>query len=181
MELRESIESINKNLLYEYGSEFGDSPRFRVVFSEDQYEKRWTNFTDEGFELIHPEVRLLPKYKQFIQAKYILERLVPVPEGVETDLITKVSYEPAWVFQDSKGNYLPPFFEGCVYIIDSLRVRMGMQNTFTRYKDKNESPEERLAKIKKVEDDLFGNETNMTDDLHSGSGVGFTTSKTLIN
>ena len=51
MELRESIESINKKLLEEYGTEFTTSPRFRVVFSEDQYEKRLTDFTDEGFEL----------------------------------------------------------------------------------------------------------------------------------
>ena len=181
MELRESIESINKKLLEEYGTEFVNSPRFRVVFSEDQYEKRWTNYTDEEFELIHPEVRLLPKYKQFIQAKYILERLVPVPEEVETDLTTKISYEPAWVFQDNKGNYLPPFFEGCVYVIDALRAKMGAHDVHTRYKDKNESPEERVAKLKKVEDELFGDESNMTDDLHSGSGVGFTTSKTLIN
>src|ERR1035437_5550442 len=105
MELRETIESINKKLKEEYGTEFGNSPRFRVVFSEDQYEKRMTDFTDEGFELITPEVRLLPKYKQWIREKYILERLIPVTG--ETDLVVKVSYEPAWVFQNKKGDYLP--------------------------------------------------------------------------
>ncbi len=134
MELRESIESINEKLLIEFGTEFGDTPRFRVVFSEDQYEKRWTEFTDEGFELLHPEVRLLPKYKQFIREKYILERLVPVVG--ETDLLTKISYEPAWVFQDKNGNYLPPFFEGCRYVIDSMYQAIGRANTFTKYKDK---------------------------------------------
>jgi len=181
MELRESIESINRKLLETFGTEFGSSPRFRVVFSEDQYEKRWTNFTDEGFELLHPEVRLLPKYKQFIHAKYILERLVPIPEDVETDLTTKVSYEPAWVFQDKNGNYLPPFFEGCVYVIDSLRAAAGSHNVHTRYKDKNESVEERKARLQKVEDDLFGDENDITDALHYGNAVGYTTSKTLIN
>ncbi len=169
MELRESIESINEKLLIEFGTEFGDTPRFRVVFSEDQYEKRWTEFTDEGFELLHPEVRLLPKYKQFIREKYILERLVPVVG--ETDLLTKISYEPAWVFQDKNGNYLPPFFEGCRYVIDSMYQAIGRANTFTKYKDKNVSAEERAAELKKVEDQLFGNETDMTDALHYGSGV----------
>lgn len=169
MELRESIESINEKLLNDYGTEFGNAPRFRVVFSEDQYEKRWIDLTDEGFELIHPEVRLLPKYKQYIREKYILERLIPVVG--ETDLTSKVSYEPAWVFQDKHGNYLPPFFEGCKHVIESIFSVMEKAGTFTKYKDKNVSPEEHLANLKKVEDELFGNETNLTDDLHTGSGI----------
>ena len=169
MELRESIESINKKLLEVYGTEFGGSPKFRIVFSEDQYEKRMTDRTDEGFELLYPEVRLLPKYKQWITAKYILERLIPVVG--ETDLTTKVSYEPAWVFQDKKGNYLPPFFDGCVHVIESLYYAMSRKDTFVKYKDKNVSEEERLIALKKVEDELFGNESNLTDDLHTGAGI----------
>lgn len=169
MELREPIEEINKKLLEDYGTEFGNLPRFRIVFSEDQYEKRMTDYTDEGFELLYPEVRLLPKYKQYVKAKYVLERLVPIVGP--TDLTTKTSYEPAWVFQDKHGNYLPPFFEGCKLIIDSLFQAMGRKDTFVKYKDKNVSEEERLIHLKKVEDELFGNESNMTDDLHSGSGI----------
>ena len=133
MELREPIEEINKKLIQEFGYELTGQPRFRVVFSEDQYEKRWTDFTDDGFELLTPEVRLLPKYKQWVRAKYILERLVPVVG--ETDLVTKVSYEPAWVFQDKHGNYLPPFFEGCKHIIESLLSNIAGAKTFTRYKE----------------------------------------------
>jgi hypothetical protein len=178
MELRESIEDINKKLLEEFGTEFGSSPRFRIVFSDDQYEKRWTDFTDEGFELLHPEVRLLPKYKQYIRAKYILERLVPI--AGETDLLTKVSYEPAWVFQDKHGNYLPPFFEGCRHVIESMYESIGRAGTFTRYKDKNVSVEERAAELKKVEDQLFGNETVVGDHLAYGTGVTVPESK-LVN
>lgn len=169
MELREPIEDINKKLLEEFGTEFDNSPRFRVVFSEDQYEKRWTNFTDEGFELLNREVRLLPKYKQWIRHRYILERLIPV--GEESDLTTKTSYEPAWVFQDKKGNYLPPFFEGCRFVIESMYNSIGRKDTFVKYKDKNISPEERALELKKVEDDLFGNETEVGDHLHYGTGV----------
>jgi len=171
MELRESIESINDKLLEEFGIELscGNQPRFRVVFSEDQYEKRLTNFTDEGFELITPEVRLLPKYKQWVREKYILERLVPIVG--ETDLVSKISYEPAWVFQDKHGNYLPPFFEGCKHIIESMFQAIGQKNTFVKYKDKNVSPEERAAKLKQVEDELFGNETDVGDHLAYGTGI----------
>lgn len=171
MELRESIKSINKKLLQEYGTELscGSQPRFRVVFSEDQYEKRWTSFTDEGFELLEPEVRTLPKYKQWIKEKYILERLVPIVG--ETDLTTKVSYEPAWVFQDKHGNYLPPFFEGCKFIIEAMFAAIGKANTHVKYKDKNLSVEEQKAEIDKVERELFGNETDVGDALSYGSGV----------
>lgn len=171
MELRESIESINQKLLEEFGTEFGNAPKFRVVFSDDQFEKRWTDFTDDGFELLHPEVRELPKYKQYIRAKYVLERLIPITG--ETDLVVKISYECLWVFEDKNHNYLPPFFEGCKHVIESMYQAMGRKDTFTKYKDKNTSSEEREAELKKVTDQLFGNETNMTDDLHTGSGVSF--------
>lgn len=180
MELRESIKSINHKLKRDYGTEIscGDKPRFRVVFSEDQYEKRITKFTDDGLELLRPEVRTLPKYRQYIKAKYILERLVPV--GVGTDLVEKVSYEPAWVFQDKNGNYLPPFFRGCIFVIESLFNSIDKAGTFTKYKDKSIDPEERKAELKRVEDELFGNETDLTDNLHYGSGIVVPESK-LVN
>jgi hypothetical protein len=171
MELRESIESINERLLEEFGIEIncGSQPRFRVVFSEDQYEKRLTDCTDEGFQLLTPEVRLLPKYKQWIREKYILERLVPIIG--ETDLVAKVSYEPCWVFQNKHGSYLPPFFEGCKHVVESLFNATGKSGVFTRYKDKNVSAEERMIELKKVEDQLFGNESDVTDHLAYGTGV----------
>ena len=171
MELREPIEDINKKLLEEFGSELicGNKPKFRVVFSEDQYEKRLTSFTDEGFELLIPEVRLLPKYKQWVREKYILERLVPIIG--ETDLTEKISYEPAWVFQDKYGNYLPPFYEGCKFVIESIFAAMGKAGTHIKYKDKNETMEEKKIRIEKVEQELFGNETDVADALAYGSGV----------
>lgn len=168
MELRESIESINKRLISEFGRELNGKPKFRVVFSEDQYEKRITEFTDEGFELLQPEVRLLPKYKQWVKAKYILERFVPVVG--ETDLLDNMSYEPVWVFQDKNGNYLPPFFEGCSLIIEGLYERT-KKTSFAKYKDESVSKEARLAEVERVERELFGNETDVGDALAYGSGV----------
>ena len=169
MELRETIEDINKRLQDDFGRELDGRPRFRVVFSEDQYEKRFIQYTDEGFPLLEPEVRELPKYKQFIQQKYILERLVPIIG--ETDLVDKMSYEPAWVFQDKNQNYLPPFYDGCKLVIDSMYAKMGHRDGFAKYKETGLSHEERLAHIEKVERELFGNETPVGDALAYGSGV----------
>jgi len=168
MELRESIESINYKLEKNFGKHMDNRPNFRVVWSEDQFEKRWTSFTDDGFELINLEVRELPKYKQYIEARYILERLVPVTG--ETDLVEKTSYEPAWVFQDRFQNYLPPFYDGCVFVIDSLHEKMGYRG-HVKYKDPNVSEEQRMANVQKVQDELFGNETDVGDHLAYGTGV----------
>jgi hypothetical protein len=169
MELREPIEDINRKLLEEFGREMSkELPRFRVVFSEDQFEKRITEFSDEGFELQQPEVRTLPKYRQYIKEKYVLERYIPVTG--ETDLVDKMSYEPLWVFQTKDGQYLPPFYEGCKLVIESMYERIN-KTGFAKYKDKNISKEERLAHLMKVELELFGNETPITDSLHYGSGV----------
>ena len=169
MELIESIERINELLIKEFGREFNNWPRFRIVFSEDQFEKRMTDCTDDGFPLLYPEVRLLPKYKQYVKQKYILERLIPI-KG-ETDLTTNISYEPAWVFQDSEGNYLPPLFDACKFIIEAIYSQIEAAGNFTRYKDKNISPEERDIKLKDMEDTLFGNETPVGDALRHKYGV----------
>lgn len=169
MELREEISWINEQLIKEFGLEFNKEPRWRVVFSEDQIEKRWTDRTNEGFELLYPEVRELPKYRQYIRQRYILERLVPVTQG--SDLTTKISYEPAWVFQDRYQNYLPPFFEGCKYVIEAIYSQINKQGTHAKYKDPNATIEDRQAAIEKMELELFGNETDTTDALAYGSGV----------
>lgn len=169
MELREPIEQINKRLIEEYGYAENNQPNFRVVFSDYQFEKRLTGYTDEGFPLLYPEVRELPKYKQYIQAKYILERLVPV--GPESDLTVKVSYEPAWTFQDRNNCYLPPFFEGCKYIADALLSQAGRSSGHAKYKDPLIEPGERLRQVESVERELFGNETETGDALAYGSGV----------
>jgi len=176
MELRETIESINYKLEKEFGKHIDGRPNFRVVWSEDQYEKRWTSFTDEGFELPQRIVKELPKYKQYVHEKFILERLLPVIG--ESDLIEKTSYEPAWVFQDKDGIYLPPFFDGCKFVVEAILEQMGHKG-HVKYKDPNVSEEERLIHLNEVEKELFGNETSVGDALAHGYGVGFTTSKLL--
>lgn len=170
MELVEPIDKINELLVKEFGREFNNMPRFRVVFSDDEFEKRWTDRTDEGFQLLNREVRLLPKYKQYITAKYILERLIPIVG--ETDLTTNINYEPAWVFQDKNGGYLPPQFDMCKFIVETLYSQMnGRQSGFAKYKDPNTTTEEREKLIADMQDRLFGDETAVTDALTHGYGV----------
>lgn len=177
MELRESIESINYKLERNYGRAFNNNPNFRVVFSDNQIEKRWTQNTKDGLELLFPEVKELPKYRQWVKQRYILERLVPIVG--DTDLTVEINYEPCWVFQDNKGEYLPPWFEGCCLIIESLFEAAGKKG-HAKYKDPNTAPEERMKKLENMEAELFGNETDVSDAMAYGSGVsleGFTVDK----
>ena len=168
MELIESIEQINSSLVREFGKEFNGEPRFRVVFSEDQYEKRLTDFTDFGFKLLVPEVRVLPKY-HYIHQRYVLERLIPVLG--ETDLVTNISYEPAWVFQDSDGNYLPPRFDACRFVIETIYSQLNSDGMYTKYKDPLDDAEIRKQRILDTEKELFGNETPVGDALAHKYGV----------
>jgi hypothetical protein len=164
----EAIQTLNYRLKRDFGRFENGEPNWRVVWSEDQFEKRWTNFTDEGFELLSPVVKELPKYKQWIHNKYILERLIPVPDLVESDLIGKISYEPVWVFQDSDGNPLPPKWEAILLIIDSVN-NASASSIGAKYKDPEltveGSKEEREKRLDAIQADLFGNETEVGDAL----------------
>lgn len=168
MLLVEKIEDINKWLLRDYG-EFGDgTPNWRVVFANDMLEKRMKFQTPEGLDLLYPEVREERKYQHIID-KYVLERQVPVVG--ETDLITKTSFEPAWVFEDRFGNYLPPQYFACKFIIDGILEQMNKPAYYAKYKDTRGTKESQTAQVDNMEQLLFGNETPVTDALAYGSGV----------
>src|SRR5690606_31743133 len=151
-------ESINRQLKDLFGIDTVTGlPMYRVVWSEDQLEKRLTDRTDTGIHLLRPEVRLLPKYRQWIQNKYVLERLVVVPEINAHELPTqKLSYEPLWVFEDKKGNALPPTVWACKFCIDTVHAALGKQSLRKYVDEEAKNPEEhREKRIKQLEEELF--------------------------
>ena len=159
------LEKMNNQLRSKYG--YGPDelrPLWRIVWSEDLLEKRWMTHDDHGNELLEPEVREVPKY-QHITNRYVLERAVPV--AGETDLITKVSYEPAWSFEDRHGNYLPPRFDACEFIVETIYNQIKMGRTHRKYVDPDsENPAEaRYQQIIDMEKILFGNETATGDSM----------------
>lgn len=175
MELVETIEAINKRLKEYFGIDTNTAqPIYRVVFSDDQLEKRLTKHTKEGFELITPVVVEIPKYKQYIQKKYILEQLVIVPPHQTIELAgEKVSYEPLWVFQDKDGNYLPPKWEACKFCIDCVNAAKGKNNLskwLPAEHEKDDAVGQEL-RVQKLQEELFGNETSTGDALAHGSGI----------
>lgn len=168
MQLVEPLEEINKKLVREYHLFEDGRPRFRVVWANDQLERRWTSHTPEGWPLLYPEVKELPKY-QHCWERYVLEQLSIVPE-TDKELTEKTSYEPLWVFEDRHNAYLPPRFEVCKIVIDQMYTNLGVRKPISK-----EDSEESLLKIRKeldrVEQLLYGNETPVGDALAYGWGV----------
>lgn len=174
MELAEPIESINKQLIDLFGLDTATGqPIFRVVWSDDQFEKRLTDRTDGGILLITPVVKLLPKYKQWVDARYVLERLVIVPEQNIQELAgIKLSYEPLWVFRDKFDRYVPPTLWACKFVIDTLYAAMG-KTSLAKYVDEEAlHPEEvRNQRIDKLTEELFGDESDILGRTITGEAV----------
>ena len=177
-ELTEPLDKINYSLEKEFGKFEDGRVHFRVVWSEDPNltEKRWMTHTNEGMELLFPEVREVRKYSH-ISERYVLERLVPVVG--ETDLTTKTSYEPAWTFQDRHGNYLSPRYDACKFIVESMFEKMGNKSVHAKYKDPDLDPGHKQEEIMKMEKYLFGDETPMGDALAAKDGISYAGMKTF--
>jgi len=162
-------------------------PNYRVVWSEDQFEFRSTNYTDEGLELLHFETRKLPKYRQWIMEKWVLERLSEVPAINQGELNLALSYEPLWVFEDKSGFPLDPKWIVCKFVVDQVHKNIEEAGSYTKYKDpyaglnSKDLLEKKDEELKEIEKELFGDETAIGDALAYDYGVGFTTSKIKEN
>lgn len=113
------VKDINKRLLDLYGKDLYGNPRFRIVWSDSQTEKRSGTFNVwYGKIFVRKEVgiREVPKYT-YINSKWVLEQISPNPYE---DVDAKLSYEPLWVFQDKKGNPLQPVWSAVEIILYSL-------------------------------------------------------------
>lgn len=177
------FDEINKRLADKYGKFENGFPYFRLIWSEDVMERRRMTHTDEGFELINPEVRMVPKYRHYIRDRYILEGLTAVPEFVETDLVEKISYEPVWTFETGTGQYIIPIWEAVYFILETVKHNQENAGKPREYQGKilgdnedlgkEEQLHNKLTKVNELEKELFGNETSVGDALSHRSGVGF--------
>jgi len=181
MELTESIESINSQLIGLFGMDtVTGQPIWRVVWSEDQFEYRlgtYDDITPEGLFLrTVTEVRYVPKYRQWVQNKFVIERLVVIPEISREELpATKISYEPIWVFEDKYGNYLPPKLEAAKFIIDTVYAAQYSNHNLARYIDPDNSQEAVIENQKKridgLVEELFGEQSAFEGTTKTGETI----------
>lgn len=180
--LPQDIQDINEKLKRHFGVDTitGD-PMWRVSWSNDQYEKRLTEYTPEGLQLLFPEVRELPKY-QWCRDRWIIERLVLVPDVHVGELpAQKVSYECMQYFEHFKtGDAIRPSFEACKFIVDTVYAAMG-KSSLAKYVDEEaKNPiEAREKRIQKLTDELFGDESDLLGRTITGEAVAFTGKPTI--
>jgi hypothetical protein len=183
MELTETIDSLNKQLREHFGIDTDSMrPIWRIVWSEEQFEWRrgvYDDITPSGIFLrTVEEVRYVPKYRQWIQAKYVLERLVAVPELNERELpATKTSYEPIFVFEDRNGNYLPPRFDVAKIVIDTIYAAQYGTESLKKYvdpdagtADKEEFLHKQREKIDSIVEYLWGDQSSLQGETVKASG-----------
>jgi hypothetical protein len=177
----ELIQTINRRLEERYGRLDDLKPYWRIIYSEDEFEKRLGTFNDYSSEGIYlrtvTEIREVPKYRQWIHNKYVLERLTEVPLFQQEEALCQISYEPIWVFEDHKGNALPPRWDAIELIIAS--IYHSSHEYYPKYIDDSGTPEKQAARIKEIEESLFGNESEITDALAYKEGVSYANIDTL--
>jgi hypothetical protein len=171
----EPVETINKRLVDFFGRFENGEPNWRVVWSNDLTEKRMVEYLN-GIHLLTPVMAEQPKY--WFKDRYVLERLVPVPVQNLSELTSKLSYEPIWVFEDNNQNALPPKWEVIVVLIrtllDQMLYKKGPYKIPEEEQNTIEAIEHRVDKLQEV---LYGNESPITDSLSVGSAVGYGTYK----
>lgn len=169
--MNDELERINKQLADRFGIDtVTGRVMYRVVWAEDQFENRLTDYDDKGNPLLIPEIRLLPKY-QWIKGKYILENLMYITNSESQKELAgeKLSYEVIFTFDDKNGNPLPPVFDVCVLVITTMQAAM-KGGGYVKYKE-GEPLEERKKEVEALQMELFGNESDTTDALAHGSGI----------
>jgi len=172
MLLPEPLEEINKRLEDHFGRFEDGRPNFRVVFADEQFENRFTEYV-EGIHLLTPVVREFPKYP-YDKGHYVLERLLGVVGG---GLTTKTSYEPIWVFRGRQKGIevpVPPVWHNIKFLLDSLFDKLGKKTVYKEDEKELPTKEAIQEKIRNMEKLLFGNETAIGDSLAHGEGVGYT-------
>lgn len=111
------VKFINDKLKATFGTELDGSPKFRLVWSDSQFEYRKGTFNDfygKLFVRSFTGIRRTFKYS-YIKERWILEvKIPPIPND---ELVDQNGYEPLYVFESSKGEYLQPLWEVCKIII----------------------------------------------------------------
>ena len=169
----ESIETINTRLVDFFGRDANSSqPMFRIVWANDETEKRLVGETENGVQLLIAEVRLVRKYP-YLKDLYILEQLVAVPDMNTGELPTqKLSYEPLWAYCNDKRVPRPPTWPATKLIIDTMFAVKGV-HSLRKYVDSelNTTEDGRQERIKQIHEELFGDETETGDALRYKEGI----------
>lgn len=165
---------LNKWLKEQYGSDLRGRAWYRVIWSEDETEKRLGTFEDyygsvfAGFFHGLREVKKYanPTYKE----RWILEKLIYGIQNAEIwgDTARDGSYEPIWVFRGPNDTYQRPTAKACSFV---LRMLLGDKE---RRNQKMEDSAEESSLAQEINDSvevLGGSDDSISSHLHTRTGV----------
>ena len=155
MSLDPIVKNINSELVREFGY-FLDKPKFRVVWTGDQIEKRLALFGNSET----PELKEVPKYPYVKPSWWMLERAVEFQDESVKD---GNNYEPLYLFRhfNDKGEYgefLPPRLDMAV-----LACKMSLVKKPTRNAAMDKSDFD--IKEAKAEKDIFEKIKDASSDM----------------
>lgn len=160
------VEAINNWLKNNYG-QYDGKAKFRLVFANDQLEKRFGTFTDylPGTNIFLREVTEVREIKKYREPNfkdcYVLEELLP---NYHTDVSGRLSYEPFWVY-DKKlpdGSIKHPTFEAVQFLMKMSKD--GITHTSSYWINLAEQQD---AQTLSYYEDLFNNEEGFGYKKHS--------------
>lgn len=163
----EPINIINKRLVDIYGRTLDGRPKFRIVWSEDELEKRYGTFTEHYGNIFLREVSCLKevrKYDYIVPAKYVLEELMYYHNPERPFEFS--SYEPKWVFMTKDRKPLWPKWEMVEIVIKS--ILNGIRKTLSDYEAEDDAKYQK--EIQEFEDILNG-ESGVHDIKNQNSGL----------
>lgn len=164
------VKRINKQINEKYGLLPDMRPRFRVVWSSDQTEKREGMFCDwYGHVLIRRvyEVREVLKYPfKDDRDRWVLETMIFTPSFDLKDS-ENGHYEPLYVFKTNDGKYLKPVWKAVDFMLHCLLY--GHKRTVEeRFQADRDQFEREIQEIKEYLDDKT---PYLADKLKRGSAV----------
>jgi hypothetical protein len=176
MDQEKELEVLNEQLLNTYGKSLDGHPRFRVVYSDGEIEKRkgdFDIFDDSGnylgtqFKTVREVLKYPLNRNRFILERYVLEAYGkwpgnPPPIGI----FGYNGYEPFYVFEWVEEKPVPPF--AALYFI--IQNAMFNEISVVEYlKKAQEEKDERY--IKKALDILDEASPYLVGLLHDGEAV----------
>lgn len=165
------------NWLKAQGGNLQGLPTYRLVWSDDERELRYgtfNDFTDSGLFLRQvTETRWVLKYQNIV-ARWILEKWLGPEQAINPELPRSAqgSYEPFYVFEDNKGNALPPTLKSVEFYINFARTQV-RENALTRKLEFATDWEKMDAKELQHEMDMV-DVSPMQSLLHTREGLGYT-------
>jgi len=170
---RDAVKHINKWLKGQYGSDLLNRPIFRIVWSEDELEKRAGTFEDFYGSILCRTWKGVRECKKYGAATYkerfILEKLIFGIDNQEIWGETKNgTYEPVWVFRGPGDTYQVPTLKATEFV---LRMLLGDKEKRTQKDVDYDEAQSLQEDIETAYEALGGPEGDISSHLRTGSGI----------